>query len=47
MFYENLFRRSGEKIVRAGLIGTGIYGTSLLAQSQFISRLEIPVFCFQ
>lgn len=47
MIYENLFNRAGDKRVRAGLIGTGTYGISLLAQAQSVTRLEIPVVCDQ
>jgi predicted homoserine dehydrogenase-like protein len=47
MIYENLFEQAGGKRIRAGLIGTGTYGISLFEQSQFISRLEIPVICDQ
>ncbi len=47
MIYENLFEQAGGKRIRAGLIGTGTYGISLVEQSQFISRLEIPVICDQ
>ena len=45
MIYGNLFARSGDMPVTAGLIGTGAYGISLLAQTQFIPRLRIPVIC--
>jgi predicted homoserine dehydrogenase-like protein len=47
MIYENLFQRIGDRIIRAGLIGTGTYGISLLAQAQFIPQLEIAVVCDQ
>jgi len=45
MIYANLFKRAGSRHIRAGLIGTGSYGISLLAQAQLLSRLEIPVVC--
>jgi predicted homoserine dehydrogenase-like protein len=45
MIYENLFAKTGKKQIKAGLIGSGAYGISLLMQSRFISRLEIPVVC--
>ncbi len=45
MIYENLFVSQGEKHIKAGLIGTGAYGISLLTQTQFISRLDISVVC--
>jgi predicted homoserine dehydrogenase-like protein len=43
MIYANLFNRAGSRNIRAGLIGTGSYGISLLAQAQSLSRLEFPV----
>jgi predicted homoserine dehydrogenase-like protein len=43
MIYANLFKRAGSRQIRAGLIGTGSYGISLLAQAQSLSRLDIPV----
>ncbi len=45
MIYENLFERIDNKCIRAGIIGTGTYGISLLAQAQSIPRLDIPVVC--
>ena len=45
MIYGNLFARSGDMPVTVGLVGTGAYGISLLAQAQFIPRLRIPVIC--
>ena len=47
MIYESLFEKTGIKQIKAGLIGTGTYGISLLAQAQRISRLNIPVICDQ
>ena len=47
MIYSNLFDQAGRKLVRAGLIGAGTYGVSLLAQVQFITGLEIPIICDQ
>ena len=47
MIYDSLFKRAGDKQINAGLIGTGTYGISLLAQAQRISRLNIPVVCDQ
>ncbi|MBW2412729.1 MAG: flagellar biosynthesis protein FlgA [Deltaproteobacteria bacterium] len=47
MIYESLFEQAGRKQISAGLIGTGTYGISLLAQSQHIPRLNIPVICDQ
>jgi predicted homoserine dehydrogenase-like protein len=45
MIYENLFEKIDNKCIRAGIIGTGTYGISLLARAQSIRRLEIPVVC--
>lgn len=45
MIYENLFASAGEKHIKAGLIGSGTYGISLLMQVQSISRLDIPIVC--
>ena len=47
MIYDNLFAKAGKTKIRAGLIGTGTYGLSLLAQALLIPRLEIPVICDQ
>ena len=47
MNYDNLFAQAGKTKIRAGLIGTGTYGISLLAQSLLIPRLEIPIVCDQ
>jgi predicted homoserine dehydrogenase-like protein len=47
MIYEKLFKQTGDKRINSGLIGTGTYGISLLAQARFIPRLEIPVVCDQ
>lgn len=45
MIYEQLFRKSGERKVRAALIGTGMFGTSLLAQGRIVPRLDLRVVC--
>jgi predicted homoserine dehydrogenase-like protein len=45
MIYESLFEKQKKKTIKAALIGTGEYGTSLLAQIPFIQRLEVPVIC--
>ena len=45
MIYENLLACAGDKRIKAGLIGSGSYGISLLSQAQSISRLDIPVVC--
>jgi predicted homoserine dehydrogenase-like protein len=47
VIYHHLFERAGDRQVRVGLIGTGTYGVSLLAQAQSIAQLEIPVVCDQ
>ena len=47
MIYDNLFAKAGKTKIRAGLIGSGTYGISLMAQARFIPRLEIPVVCDQ
>ena len=47
MIYQSLFEQTGNKQIKAGLIGTGTYGISLLAQTQCISRLNIPMICDQ
>ena len=47
MIYDNLFAKADKTEIRAGLIGTGTYGISLMAQARFIPRLEIPVVCDQ
>lgn len=47
MIYESLFEQAGNEKINAGLIGTGTYGISLLAQARRISRLNIPVVCDQ
>lgn len=45
MIYPQLFAQTGDRMVRAGLIGTGTFGLSLMTQVPFIHRLEIPVLC--
>jgi len=45
MVYESLFEKASKKNVKAALIGTGQYGTSLLGQIPFIERLDVPVIC--
>jgi predicted homoserine dehydrogenase-like protein len=47
MIYDNLFARAGKAKIRSGLIGTGTYGISLLAQARFIPLLEISAVCDQ
>ena len=44
MIYQHLFDRVKEKrIVRAGLIGSGQYGTAVITQARYIPLLEIPI----
>ena len=44
MIYQHLFDQVKEKrIVRAGLIGSGQYGTAVLTQARYIPLLEIPI----
>jgi predicted homoserine dehydrogenase-like protein len=45
MIYEKLFKQTADKPINAGLIGTGTYGISLLAQARCIPLLEISVVC--
>ena len=45
MNYEALFARAGDRVVRAGLVGVGDFGASLLAQSADIANLEIVLLC--
>ena len=47
MIYESIFEQAAKKQINAGLIGTGTYGISLLAQTLCITRLNIPVICDQ
>ena len=44
MIYHHLFDQVKEKrIVRAGLIGSGHYGTAVITQARYIPLLEIPI----
>ena len=44
MIYHHLFDRVKEKrIVRAGLIGSGQYGTAVITQARYIPLLKIPI----
>ena len=44
MIYQHLFDRVKEpEIVRAGVIGCGDFGATIITQSPLIPRLEIPV----
>ena len=47
MIYGNLLAKVVRPKVRAGLIGSGTYGISLLAQSLCTARLDISVVCDQ
>jgi predicted homoserine dehydrogenase-like protein len=42
---DQLFARAEKQHVRAGLIGAGMFGMTLLAQARIIPRLDIPVVC--
>lgn len=42
---DQLFARAEKQQVRAGLIGAGMFGMTLLAQARMIPRLDIPVVC--
>ena len=44
MIYHHLFDQVKDKrTVRAGLIGSGHYGTAVITQARYISLLEIPI----
>ena len=44
MIYHHLFNQVKQKrIVRAGLIGSGHYGTAVITQARYIPLLEIPI----
>ena len=44
MIYHHLFDQLKDKrIVRAGLIGSGHYGTAVITQARYIPLLEIPI----
>ena len=44
MIYQHLFDHVKEKrIVRAGLIGSGQFGTAVITQARYIPLLEIPI----
>ncbi len=44
MIYHHLFDHAKEKgVVRAGLIGSGQYGTAVITQARYIPLLEIPI----
>ncbi len=45
MIYEQLFESRPERVVKVGLIGTGMYGTSLVAQAQRVPRMNLMVIC--
>ncbi len=45
MNYERLFASHSGRVVRAGLIGVGQFGASLIAQAKAIPMLSIPVIC--
>ena len=44
MIYHHLFDQvKGKRTVRAGLIGSGHYGTAVITQARYIPLLEIPI----
>jgi len=44
MIYHHLFDQvKGKRIVRAGLIGSGHYGTAVITQARYIPLLEVPI----
>jgi predicted homoserine dehydrogenase-like protein len=43
--YQNLFKSTG--ITNVGLIGTGAFGRSFLAQSRWMPHIRVPVICDQ
>lgn len=45
MNYERLFAGAGNRVVRAGLIGVGQFGASLIAQANAIPALSLPAVC--
>lgn len=45
MNFEALLAQAGDRVVRAGLVGVGDFGASLLAQSRHIPNLEIALLC--
>ncbi len=46
MIYRQVFERFGsQKVVKAGVIGTGHYATAVITQSQVIPQLDVPVIC--
>lgn len=45
MNYERLFADFHGKVVRAGLIGVGQFGATLIAQAQNIPMLSVPAVC--
>jgi len=48
MIYQHLFSQAnGGRVVRAGLIGSGHFGTAVITQSRAIPSLEIPVIADQ
>lgn len=44
MIYTQLFTQSPpDKIVQAGVIGTGHFATAVITQSQYVERLHVPI----
>jgi len=47
MIYETLYRKAKKKIVMAGIIGSGHYGTAVITQAAYTEYLKIPVIAEQ
>lgn len=45
MNYQALFAANAERVVRAGLIGVGQFGASLIARARAIPNLSLPALC--
>lgn len=45
MNFDALFAKTGNKVVRCGLVGIGDFGASLLAQAKHVPNLKIALIC--
>ena len=45
MNFDALFAKTGNKVVRCGLVGIGDFGASLLAQAEHVPNLKIALIC--
>ena len=45
MNFDALFAKTGNKVVRCGLVGIGDFGASLLAQAEHVPNLKIELIC--